>query len=181
MWEISLKDVVIGSLQRVYCSETYKQSTNKYFIKCNRKNYLPALLVNQRNRNDNKTNNKDTQPRFEQDSTQELLLCETTTHRLSSPTKLNSLLTGQEAIRESKQAGRRFLTHAARIASVFVRHPKSPRQIFLISKWVNSCEESLSKQSAYSLSEGRNWWLEDAERLVVVSCPRTRGPVTHFG
>ena len=37
---------MIGSLLRV-CSETYKQS----------------------NRNDNKTNNKDTQPRFEQDST----------------------------------------------------------------------------------------------------------------
>lgn len=56
-YEISQTNVVIGSLLRV-CKETYKQS----------------------NRNDNKTNNKDTQLRFEQEAHQRATNHETSPH-----------------------------------------------------------------------------------------------------
>ena len=152
---------MIGSLLRV-CSETYKQS----------------------NRNDNKTNNKDTQPRFEQDSTRSYSV-----RNDHSPSLIRSVhITHRfkKLYAKRKQAGRQALLDSCsasseRFGRLFQEHPfnvfsiRSMRDLTTESRWEDSLYLLTLKGNGIRASQ------EDDERLVVVSCPRTRGPVTHFG
>ena len=123
---------MIGSLLRV-CSETYKQS----------------------NRNDNKTNNKDTQPRFEQDSTRSYSV-----RNDHSPSLIRSVhITHRfkKLYAKRKQAGRQALLDSCSASSErfgrhFQEHPlmSSPSEAWEI--WQLRAVEKIV--CIYSLSKG---------------------------